>query len=152
MPQTVEVRRAAPGDAHATAMLFDAYRVFYGQSSDLQAAETFIRTRLEKQESVILLAKRSGGPELLGFAQLYPTFSSISMSPRWILNDLFVGPAARGLGVGRLLLSGARDFAAASGATGMQLETAVDNLPARSLYESQGWKLQQGFCSYGLSL
>lgn len=152
MPPTVQARRATLADAPATATLFDAYRIFYGQQSDLPAAEAFTYARLEQQESVVLLAERPCASEPIGFVQLYPTFSSITLSRRWSLNDLFVGPATRGLGVGRLLLSSARDFAAANGAAGLQLETATDNVAARSLYESLGWKLQEGFCAYALSV
>lgn len=149
---TINIRRAVPEDAPAVAALFDAYRVFYGQESDLQAAEAFISARMERGESVLLLAEGGVAGEIVGFTQLYPTFSSVSMSRRWVLNDLYVASSSRGLGVGRLLLSAARDFAAASGAAGLQLETAVGNRAARALYESAGWKLQQAYCSYELDL
>jgi len=38
----------------------------------------------------------SSADQLMGFAQLYPSFSSVSMKRLWILNDLFVSSEARG--------------------------------------------------------
>ncbi|WP_133832731.1 GNAT family N-acetyltransferase [Arthrobacter sp. AG258] len=148
--QNLEIRRATWRDASSLAALFDAYRVFYGQCSNAKAAKAFIESRLKHDESVIFLATCGAGVAPVGFTQLYPTFSSISMSRRLILNDLFVQPTARGRGIGRLLITAARDFAVATEVHGMQLETAVGNVGARALYESEGWKLQQAFCSYEL--
>ena len=105
--QNIEIRRATSRDASSLAALFDAYRVFYGQCSNAHAAKDFIGSRLEHDESVIFLAACGVGNAPVGFTQLYPTFSSISLSRRLILNDLFVQPTARGRGIGRLLLKAA---------------------------------------------
>lgn len=75
----------------------------------------------------------------VGISQLYPIFSSVAARPRWLLNDLFVIPGARGRGVARALLEGARRLAAETGAAGSDLATAPDNAAARRLYESTGW-------------
>ena len=100
---TVEIVEAAPDDLEAVVQLFDAYRVFYRQSSDVAAARAFIRERFARRDSVIFLGRVGGEPA--GFVQLYPSLSSVSMRPIWILNDLFVAPAARGAGVGRRLIT-----------------------------------------------
>lgn len=126
--------------------LFDAYRQFYQQPSDPSRARSFLKARLEQQQSVVLLALDSG--QALGFTQLYPTFSSVSLEPMWILNDLFVAPQGRKQGVGEALMQAALEFAGASGAKGMQLETAVDNYPAQRLYERLGWTRETGFYTY----
>ena len=52
--------------------LFNAYREFYGQSSDLQQAEQFIQERVMGAESIIFLAYLEEEP--VGFAQLFPVF------------------------------------------------------------------------------
>ena len=90
-------------------------------------------------------ARRSAGEdaaEALGFAQLYPSWSSVTARPIWILNDLFVAPAARGSGVGRALLERCRKHALETGAQRMALETLVGNRKAQRLYESLGWRCQ----------
>ena len=91
-------------------------------------------------------------PVAAGFTQLYPSFSSISMSPLWILNDLYVAPEFRRLGVGAALLARARAFAEGTGATGMVLQTAITNKAAQALYESLDWKQDELYYTYELTL
>ena len=142
------VRRAGVGDLDDVAPLFDGYRQFYGQPSDLAAARAFLAERLRRHESVIFVA--IADDVTLGFTQLYPSFSSVSVRRLWILNDLFVSPAARRGGVGRRLLERAREWAVETEAKGLTLTTAVTNSAARSLYESCGWRRDDEFAHYQL--
>jgi len=89
----VNIVRATTDHIDSLVRLFDAYRQFYGQSSDPAAARNFLTERLQREESVIYLALH--GDEGCGFTQLYPAFSSVAMRRIWILNDLFVPPEAR---------------------------------------------------------
>jgi len=120
------------------APLFNAYRVFYDQASDLEAATAFLRERFLLRESVIYMALE--GETAFGFTQLYPSFSSVSMRRLWILNDLFVVPEARGQRVGEALIGAAVSLARESGAVGLQLETAHNNLSGQKLYERLGFQ------------
>ena len=148
----MEIKRATISDLDDAAPLFDAYRQFYGQRSDVAAARAFLEDRLRRNESVIFLAVADAGrsSEAVGFTQLYPSFSSVSLRRLWVLNDLFVGPSARRGGVGRRLLERAREWAIETGAKGLVLATAVDNGKARALYESCGWQRDDGFQHYYL--
>jgi GNAT superfamily N-acetyltransferase len=148
----MEIKRATISDLDEAAPLFDAYRQFYGQRSDVAAARAFLDERLRRDESVIFLAVVDGEPggEALGFTQLYPSFSSVSLKRLWVLNDLFVGPNVRREGVGRRLLDRAREWAIETGAKGLVLATAVDNSKARALYESCGWQRDDEFQHYHL--
>ena len=131
------ITRAGPADLDALSVLFDGYRQFYGQPSDLPRARDWLRSRLRVGESVVLVAKRGG--KTVGFAQLYPMFSSVRTARTWILNDLFVDSAARRGGVARALLDAAAAFARENGAAGISLETTRDNDAARALYRAAGW-------------
>jgi GNAT superfamily N-acetyltransferase len=148
----MQIKRATISDLDGAAPLFDAYRQFYGQRSDLAAARAFLDERLRRDESVIFLAVADGQPsgEALGFTQLYPSFSSVSLKRLWVLNDLFVDPNVRRGGVGRRLLERAREWAIETGAKGLVLTTAVDNSTARALYESCGWQRDDAFQHYYL--
>ena len=134
---TLSISRAGPADLDALALLFDAYRQFYGQPTDVPRARDWLRSRLRVGESVVLVAKR--GADAVGFVQLYPMFSSVRTARTWILNDLFVEPAARRGGVARALLQAAAAFAREDGAAGLSLETGRDNAAARALYRAAGW-------------
>ena len=101
MPDT-EIIRASPGHLELMVPLFDAYRQFYKQRSDVAGSREFLRERLEHGESVVFLAMRNG--DAVGFMQLYPSFDSIAMKRLWVLNDLFVVPEVRQSGVAKLLM------------------------------------------------
>jgi ribosomal protein S18 acetylase RimI-like enzyme len=132
------ISRAGPADLDALALLFDAYRQFYGQAADVPRARDWLRSRLRVGESMVLVARRGG--TAVGFAQLYPMFSSVRTAKTWILNDLFVDPAARRGGIARKLLDAAAAFASDDGAAGISLETSQDNAVARALYRAAGWQ------------
>ena len=153
MPEQSEVtiRRASSGDLDAIVPLFDAYRQFYRQPGDAALARRFLRDRFERGDSVVFVAERNGG-DALGFAQLYPTLSSVSAARIFVLNDLFVRPEARRYGVGAQLLSAAAAFGEAAGAVRLTLSTEVTNAAAQALYERNGWKRQTDFYVYELAL
>lgn len=144
----IHIREADIPHLPQLAHLFDLYRGFYEQESNEGEGRQSLQDRLIQGESRILIAEALN---LLGFVQLYPTFSSISLKRRWLLSDLYVLEEARGLGVGTSLLEAAVELAKASGANGLSLETARDNLPARQLYERLGWKLDETYLSYDIS-
>ncbi len=121
--------------------LFDAYRVYYEQASDPDGARHFLHERMQKAESVVFLALDGAAPDrkALGFVQLYPSFSSVSLQRIWILNDLFVDPEARRQGVASQLIERSHQLAIETGAKGLLLETHTDNLTAQRLYERIGF-------------
>jgi ribosomal protein S18 acetylase RimI-like enzyme len=147
----LEIVRASHKDVDRIVSLFDQYREFYRERADTEGARSFLMERLTKNESAVFLAV---DPELdaVGFIQLYPSFSSISMKRLWILNDLFVLPAARKRGVGEALLRRAEKFARETNAKRLELQTWVNNLPAQRLYEKLGWKRNTDFYQYTLNL
>ena len=145
----IRIVRAERKDLDDLVPLFDAYRQFYGQRSDLAAARAFLRDRIERYESVIYLAYTKPR-EAAGFTQLYPSFSSVSLKPLWILNDLYVRSDVRRGGVGRALLERARQHAIETAAKGLVLSTGVTNKAAQTLYESCGWQREDEFFQYHL--
>jgi len=134
----MKIVRATLSNLEQLIPLFDGYRMFYKQDSNSEAARVFLIERLQKKDSVIFLATASDGIGL-GFTQLYPSFSSVSMQRLYILNDLFVSSEARKRGIGEALMKTAKQFAISEGAKGLTLETAIDNT-AQKLYQRLGWK------------
>lgn len=131
-------------------MLFDHYRVFYKQPSDLKAARHFLQERLQANDSTIFIARENGCG--VGFTQLYPSFSSVSMKRIWILNDLFVENSHRKQGVAKLLIGAAENYARETGAVRIILATQISNMVAQALYESLGYRKDQDFHHYALQL
>ena len=150
MLTSTQIIRASSRHLGLILPLFDAYRQFYKQRSNLPKARTFLRERLKRGESVIFLAM--DGKKAVGFIQLYPSFDSVTMRRVWILYDLFVTPAARKRGAAKMLMEHARQFATKTKAKGLILETAIDNRPAKKLYEQLGWKRDTAFHRYYLDV
>ncbi|MFF8593341.1 GNAT family N-acetyltransferase [Streptomyces sp. NPDC015220] len=138
MNDSVRVRTAVLADLPELTGLFRLYLEFYGvEPADDEGPRTFLADRLKNGDAILLLAETDA--RAVGFAQVYPTFSSLSMRPVWTLNDLYVRAEARGDGAGRALVRSCLERARAAGAAGVQLETAPDNHVARDLYESEGF-------------
>jgi ribosomal protein S18 acetylase RimI-like enzyme len=133
----MQIHSATPDHLEQLVPLFDAYRVFYDQPSDPDAAREFLNQRLLLRETVIFLALQDQTP--LGFTQLFPSFTSVGMKRLWILNDLYVVPEVRGQRVGERLIERALQHARASGAKGVVLETAHSNTAGQKLYERLGF-------------
>jgi len=131
------VRRAKKKDIEQLSVLFDKYRIFYKQQSDVSNAKSFLKKRMKRKESVIFVAEERN--ELIGFTQLFPIFSSVSMQRTWLLNDLFVNEKARGIGAGTALLNAAKKFGAETKSKWLLLQTASDNFIAQEVYEKNGW-------------
>ena len=132
------IRKATIHDANDVALLFDAYRVWYHQESNINKATEFLAERLQNDQSVIFVAEEEG--KLIGFTQLYPIFSSVSMSKTWLLNDLFVAESHRGKGIASNLLNAARKHGCETGSKWLMLQTSCDNAAAQALYEKTGWR------------
>lgn len=147
---SITVRQAILSDLDALVSLFDAYRQFYGRTSDVRAARAFLLARFDHGESILFIAFENGMP--VGFTQLYPGFSSISLARTFILNDLYVDEHARRKGVAAKLMSAAVDFARALGAVRVSLSTATTNETAQALYQSAGWKRDEQFLVYHINL
>ena len=135
----VTIRRATADDVELLSKLFDAYRVFFGQDSDVSLAQEFFGDRLRNSESVVFCAL-TPDERCVGFAQLYPSFSSVSAKRIWILNDLFVSEPYRGMGIGTRLLDEIRAFGEVTQAKWILIETKASNTGAQKLYESHGYQ------------
>jgi ribosomal protein S18 acetylase RimI-like enzyme len=145
----LDIKKITTNDIAAVALLFDAYREFYGKPSDLQAAFDFLEQRISTNQSIIYLAILRGEP--VGFVQLYPIFSSVQLKKAWLLNDLFVAPQARNQGVAEALLQQAKQLGADTKAAFLLLQTASDNYKAQSVYEKNGWvKAEDFFYEYAV--
>ena len=134
----MKVREAKLSDLKNLSVLFNSYRMFYGKKFDLEVAEEFVRSRIEKKDSKIFVCDFNN--ELSGFVQLYPLFSSTRVSKYWLLNDLYVDVNKRGKGFSKLLIERSKELVIESKACGMMLETEKSNDIGNKLYPSTGFK------------
>jgi len=91
-------------------------------------------------DTTVLLA--GPGPDGLVVLRFRPAIWSDALE--CYLAELYVVPARRGNGVGRALLEAALDHARHSGADRIDLGTSDDDVAARRLYESLGFRNREG--------
>lgn len=141
----MEIRRINRSESDLVVDLFNKYRIFYQQPSDINLAHHFIQARLDHNESIIFVAfiRKNDKTIPVGFTQLYPAYSSVRAVRDWILNDLFVEEAYRKQGIGEALIRTVMEFARKNKATFVELSTAVNNFTAQRLYESVGFRKQE---------
>ena len=144
------IRKAIPSDLGLLSGLFDQYRIFYQQPSDIAGAKQFLTERMQQKDSKIFVAFLDG--KMIGFAQLYPVFSSVGMKLAWILNDLFVVEEARGSGAADALLKAAQEMGADTGSRWLMLQTATTNHRAQKVYERNGWVKDEEYLVYNYQI
>ncbi|MEA9978586.1 MULTISPECIES: GNAT family N-acetyltransferase [unclassified Pseudomonas] len=133
--------------------LFVKYREFYGELSYPDSSRAFLEKRLRRKESVIYLAlPDDDDKKVLGFCQLYSSFSSLSLKRVWILNDIYVAEDARRQLVADHLLKSAKKMAKDTQAVRMRVSTSSSNKVAQKTYESIGFKIDTQFVNYVLPI
>lgn len=132
--------------------MFIKYREFYGELPFPDSSRKFLETRLKRQESVIYLALADDEDKALGYCQLYPSYSSLSLKRVWILNDIYVEEDARRMLVADRLLQTAKQMAKDTQAVRMRVATSVSNEVAQKTYESIGFRADEKFKNYILEL
>ncbi|MFD9625211.1 GNAT family N-acetyltransferase [Peribacillus muralis] len=139
----MHIKRTTLDELESLTGLFNSYRVFYEQASDPVSARGFLSERLVNGDSVVFMAFEEEAA--VGFVQLYPSFSSVSLRRSWILNDLYVLESVRKKGFGEALLKAAITFAKETGARGVSLETGKENVQAQRLYEKIGFARESNY-------
>jgi len=113
--------------------LIAGYQIFYGAEPDHERNRKFFRRFIEPSPDGLLLGAWAG-EELVGFACVYWTFSSINARDVALMSDLFVAEGHRGSGVGLALIDACVEAARKRGSRHLEWLTAVDNRRAQRLY------------------
>jgi GNAT superfamily N-acetyltransferase len=107
-------------------------------SGQVSATEEKLKTTLfgESPGADVLLAYRDD--ICAGFALFFPNYSTFLAKPGIFLEDLFVKPECRGMGVGKALLSRVAAIAKERGCGRLEWEVLDWNSPAIGFYKSLG--------------
>ncbi|TGK82226.1 GNAT family N-acetyltransferase [Leptospira noumeaensis] len=144
----MKIRQANYKDVLKISPVFDEYRQFYGQSTNITGATRFLQDRMEHAQSIIFVAEDPNTGEIAGFTQLYPVFSSISMQRSYILNDLYVKKDFRKKGIAKQLIGEVKSFTKSNSGKGLELSTSTHNKEARALYTKEGFEQETEFLTY----
>jgi len=138
MPSAPQIVPLTAEQMDALLPLIAAYQRFYEvEDVDDERNRAFFSTFLDPSERGSLLGAWSDG-ELVGYACLYWTFTSLIPAETVLLNDLYVVPEARGQGIGRALIKASAAVARDRGAARLTWMTAQDNERAQRLYDTTG--------------
>jgi GNAT superfamily N-acetyltransferase len=118
--------------------LIAAYQRFYEaeQIDDERNRAFFARFIAPSEDGMLLGAWRED--EVVGYACLYWSFTSIAPGETVLMNDLYVDPAHRGQSIGRALIDASAAIARERGALRLEWMTAPHNKTAQRLYDSTG--------------
>jgi GNAT superfamily N-acetyltransferase len=105
----MQIRLATGADAEQLTGLFDLYRQSLGQPSENHKCRQFVSARLSEGDTMIFIARHE--VQALGFIQLYPSYSSVSLKPVWYFDDAFVVELYRGTGIAKGLIAKAKELA-----------------------------------------
>lgn len=141
-----KIRKASLEDLDEVAVLFDLYRIFYRQDSDIERGKGFLKDRFLNSESDIFLAILDG--KAVGFVQLYKLFHYTKLRKQWLLSDLFVHPDYRGKRLSVALIERCKKWCEETDACGLMLETEKTNDTGNRLYPRTGFIYDGGHNYY----
>lgn len=144
----IGIRKINKAEYELVADMFNKYRIFYNQPSNIELAKEYLKERPDNNEAHIFVAYDSITFEFLGFTLLYARFSSVSAIKNWHIGDLYVEPNQRKRGIGQKLLQTAVDFAIEQKAKFVSLNTAKDNFTAQKVYDDFGFDKREYLPDY----
>lgn len=137
----IQVRRGGAEDAADIARLLHDFNAEYDEPTPgVERLTETVSAMFAAGEITVLLA--GAGPD--GIAVLRFRTAIWTGEPEAHLQELYVVPAARGRGIGRVLLEATMEAAREAGATGIDLNTGETDTAARALYESSGFTNREG--------
>jgi ribosomal protein S18 acetylase RimI-like enzyme len=142
LSQNVIVRQATNQDILELYKLITEYIVdFYKQPMPDESELKGLIQHLLENPSVGLQFVAEFDGQLVGFATLYFTFSTLRVKKQAILNDLYVKSDIRGKRVGEKLFQACLHYIRENDFCSMTWETAKDNKVAQSLYNKMGGEI-----------
>ena len=155
MATPVNVRPVTASDYAAWRPLWDGYNAFYGRFGATALPEHITASTwqrfLDPTEPVhCLVAQEEGSGALLGLVHYLYHRSMTRIEPVCYLSDLFTREAARGRGVGRLLIEAVYEQARAAGSSRVYWQTQETNAAGRLLYDKVA--KHHGFIVYAKEL
>jgi len=136
----LSIREAAPRDLPLIAALIRALAEYEKLSHEVRFDEAVLGEKLfgARPYAEVLIGEMDG--EALGFALFFHNFSTFEGRPGIYLEDLFVMPEARGMGLGKALLAELARIAVARDCARLEWWVLDWNEPSIAFYKSLGAK------------
>lgn len=135
---TLSIRAATPGDLPLIAELIRALAEYEKLAHEVRFDEAVLGEKLfgPRPYAEVLIGEADGAP--MGFALFFHNFSTFEGRPGIYLEDLFVRPEARGLGLGKALLAELARLAVERDCARLEWSVLDWNAPSIGFYKSLG--------------
>jgi GNAT superfamily N-acetyltransferase len=136
----IQIRAATPQDVPVILTFIHELATYEKLAHEVVATDADMHSALFGVRPVIeaAIARLDGEP--VGYALFFPTFSTFLGKPGLYLEDLYVRPAARGLGVGRNLLEHLARITVERGWGRLEWSVLDWNEPSIAFYKKMGAK------------
>ncbi|HVM27249.1 MAG TPA: GNAT family N-acetyltransferase [Mycobacteriales bacterium] len=145
------VRAAVPDDVPVLLQLVRELAAYEREPDAVEATEELLHAALFGPDAVaschVALDEHGG---VAGFALWYVTFSTWKGLPGLWLEDLFVRPSARGLGLGKALLQALAGVCVERGYPRFEWWVLDWNTPAHGFYASLGARAEDAWTTWRL--
>jgi GNAT superfamily N-acetyltransferase len=143
---TVAIRKIEARDEARWRELWDAYTRFYKREPvETITRRTWVNIMHPASPVYAIVAERPGG-KVIGIANYIIHENTSTLTPVCYLEDLFVDPVERAVGVGRLLIDWLVAEMKAQGWSRLYWHTKENNYRARGLYDK--YTPHSGFLRY----
>jgi GNAT superfamily N-acetyltransferase len=132
------IRPARPADIPVIYQLIRDLASYEKALADVTGSEADLRRYLLAEPPAVFAHVAEHDGEVAGFALWYLSFSTWEASHGIYLEDLYVRPDARRLGLGRALLAELARICVARGYSRLEWSVLDWNTPARAFYASLG--------------
>lgn len=132
------VQPVVPADLDELVAMLEDYCRFYGAAPGAKRLRALAQALLDDPvaHGVQLIARDA--VRAAGFATVYWSWSTTRAAPIAVMNDLYVVPAARRLGLAEQLIGACLGLARSRGACALEWQTALDNHAAQRVYDRVG--------------
>jgi ribosomal protein S18 acetylase RimI-like enzyme len=129
---------------------FTNYMKFYDREIKEGKFKDYFQSIIEDERVFIYTANLDN--RVAGLMVIYQTFSSFECGKILFLNDLWVEPEFRKLGVGHALMTEIKEIAKEKNCKRVDLQTDLINVKARALYEKNGMIADKEFINYSVKI
>ncbi len=150
MSSSLRIRSAGPGDGAQVLQFIRELAEYERLADDVVATEEAIERTLfgSSPAAEVLIAEWEG--QAAGFALFFSTYSTFLAKGGIWLEDLFVRPAVRGRGIGRVLLSHLAALAVKRDCGRLEWAVLDWNKPAIGFYKRLGAEAQDQWTTWRL--
>ncbi|WP_158839220.1 GNAT family N-acetyltransferase [Polaribacter sp. L3A8] len=131
--------------------LYNEYMLFYKQPSNIPKYRAYLKDRMLQDNTIFCLAVDANN-NAVGFTQNFNSYSSLSLHPILVLNDLFVSSNYRRKGIAEMLIKKTFQLAKKANMFRVDLRTSKDNTGAQKLYNKMNFIRDENVYTYRCEL